>query len=324
MLIFVYGDDNFRVRKKVHQMIDAFKEKYDPTGMNTSVYPQEGAKKCELGEVMGSVRALPFLGEKRMVVVRDLVGDLTKAAMKPWEEGFKSVPESTIVVFWETLEPKALEKKPLYKALSDEAKVHAYPFPQLQGRALQQWAQQRAGELNGKLNLQAVNELVNRVGPDLWQMHNEVEKLVAYANGQEVTKEMVEELVQASFEGKIFDLIDAISKRQPAKALKLLQEERWSGASDHYLLTMLGRQVRILLGARALLDQNLRASKQELASVMGVHPFVAQKALAQAKGFDIETLKATHELLYQFDRQMKTGQINAEMAVDLTAVKLMQ
>ncbi|MDG1950724.1 MAG: DNA polymerase III subunit delta, partial [bacterium] len=187
-----------------------------------------------------------------------------------------------------------------------------------------QWVQQRASELKGSLQAQALNELVNRVGPDLWQMHNEVEKVVAFANGREVTKEMVEELVQASFEGKIFDLIDAISKRQPARAIKLLQEERWSGASDHYLLTMLGRQVRILLGARALLDQNPRASKQELASTMGVHPFVAQKALSQAKGFDTQTLIATHELLYKFDKQMKTGQISAEMAVDLTAVKLMQ
>lgn len=324
MLIFVYGDDTFRVKQKVDQMVEAFKQKYDPTGMNTSRYPAEGAKKCELGEVMGSVRAMPFLGERRMVVVQDLVGGLTKAAMKPWHEGFLSAPDSTIVVFWETLEPKALEKKALFKALKEEAEIHTYAFPQLEGRALQTWVESRVKELGGSIERQAVGEITQRVGPDLWQMHNELSKLVAYASGNAITKQMVEELVQTNFEGRIFDLIDAVSKRQPAKALKLLQEERWAGASDHYLLTMLGRQVRILLGAKSLLEENPRASKQELASVMGVHPFVAQKALAQARNLALETLMETHQLLYRFDKQMKTGQISAQMAVDLTSVKLMQ
>ena len=71
-----------------------------------------------------------------------------------------------------------------------------------------------------------------------------------YAGGQPITITMVDELVHASFEGKIFSLIDAVSQRRPTEAIRLLQEERWSGANDHYLMTMLGRQVRILRGRR--------------------------------------------------------------------------
>jgi len=103
-----------------------------------------------------------------------------------------------------------------------------------------------------------------------------------------------------------------------------LQEERWSGANDHYLLTMLGRQVRILLGARALLDENPQASKQELADTLKIHSFVAQKALTQARGFSLEHLKAVHDLLFEFDVQMKRGGIQADLAVDLMTVKLTQ
>ncbi|TAL49875.1 DNA polymerase III subunit delta [Patescibacteria group bacterium] len=324
MLIFVYGDDTFRVQEKVRQLIRAFRQKHDQSGLNLSEFLGSSKKGLELGEVMGAVRVLPFLGRKRMVVVRGLVDAMKKADMVAWVDGFMKTPDSTIVVFWETVESKSLEKKPLYIALKGAAEVHQYPFPFLQGTELHRWVQQRVAERGGSVDAGALRGLVERIGADLWQMDNEIGKLVAYANGQVITVAMVDELVHASFEGKIFQLIDAVSQRRPGDAIRLLQEERWSGANDHYLLTMLGRQVRILLGARALLDENPRVSKEDLAKTLDIHPFVAQKALAQARGFTLEHLKQVHDLLFEFDLAMKTGGIDADLAVDLTTVKLTQ
>ncbi len=324
MLIFVYGDDTFRAQEQVRKLTAAFRVKFDPTGLNLAEFPGASKKGFELGEVIGAVHALPFLGRKRMVVVRDLIDATKKGEMGAWVEGFLRTPESTIVVFWESLESKSLEKKPLFVALKDAVEVHHYPFPALQGAELNRWVQARVRERGGVIEAPALRALVERVGADLWQMDNEVGKLVAYASGTAIAVAMVDELVHASFEGKIFQLIDAVSQRRPAEAIRLLQEERWSGANDHYLLTMLGRQVRILLGARAMLDENPRASKEELARMLDIHPFVAQKALAQAKGFSLEHLKAVHDLLFEFDLAMKTGGIDSDLAVDLTTVRLIQ
>ncbi|MCR4314565.1 MAG: DNA polymerase III subunit delta [Candidatus Uhrbacteria bacterium] len=321
MLIFVYGDDSFRVQEKVRRLVRVFHEKFDPTGLNLAEFP--GNKKAvELGEVMGAVHALPFLGQKRMVVVRDLIDSTKKPEMGIWVEGFKRTPESTIVVFWESTEPKALEKKPLYQELAGLAQVHRYVFPSLQGAEISRWVEARVKNRGGTMEASALRALVEKVGGDLWQMDNEIGKLVAYASGQSISTAMINELVHASFEGKIFQLIDAVSQRRPADAIRLLQEERWSGANDHYLLTMLGRQVRILLGARAMLDENPRATSQELAGTLDIHPFVAQKALTQARGFTLANLKTVHDMLFQFDVQMKSGGIDADLAVDLTTVKL--
>ncbi len=297
----------------------AFGEKFDPTGLNTAEY----SGKLDPGQVIQSARSMPFMGQKRMVVVRDLIGSTKKADMNVWVEGLKDAPESSIVIFWETEEPAKLEKKPLFKALQDSAEVHHYAFPQLKGAQLTAWVSERVRARSGSINSGALRALIERVGPDLWQMDHEIGKLVAFADTQEIEVGMVDKLVHASFEGKIFDLIDAISRRNSKQAIRLLQEERWSGANDHYLLTMLGRQVRILLGARAILDENPSADKQELASIMGLHPFVASKALTQARGFSLEHLRHVHEQLFVFDRQLKTGQVQADMAVDLVAMKLM-
>lgn len=324
MLIMIYGDDSFRVNQKVKQMRDAFREKFDLTGMNTQTYPADGSTKYDVGEILQAVCSYPFLGSKRMVLIRDLIGSLKKADQQVWLDGFSRMPESTIVVLWESDSTKSIEKKSLFVELSKLAESHAYPYPVLEPIQLNRWVQERVKEFGGKIEDSALRSLIERVGTDLWQMSHEIEKLIAFANGVSINVSIVDELVHANFEGKIFELMDAISKKQTKRALELLVEERLSGANDHYLLTMLGRQVRVLLSARSLLDENPRASKQELADTLSIHPFVAQKAIEQAKGFSFTDLRKAHDFLFDFDYKLKSGRIKADLAVDLVTDQLIQ
>lgn len=319
MLIFVYGDDSFRVQEKARELQTAFQKKFDPTGLNFASFGAD----AKPGEVLQAVQSLPFMSQKRMVVIRDLVASTKKDGEETWAALAKT-PESSIVVLWETADAKTVEKKPLYATLKAGADVHAYPFPILEGAALSKWASDRVRARGGQIASDALNELCDRVGGDLWQMDNEIGKLVAYASGRAIVHADVDELVRATFEGEIFALVDAVSRKQGAQAVKLLQQERWSGASDFQIFGMLARQVRILLGARALLDADPRASSQELANDMNVHPFVAQKALDQARKFTFADLRAVHDMLFAYDAGMKSGYLDAELAVDLVTTALVR
>jgi len=323
MLILVYGDDSFRVQEKVKELQAAFQKKFDPTGLNFATF-QADAKP---GEILQAVGSLPFMSQKRMVVIRDLISTTKKDGEGTWSSLAKT-PESSIVVLWETAEPKAIEKKSFFQTVKNGADVHAYPFPVLDGSVLIRWMTDRVKLRGGTIAADAARELCDRVGGDLWQMDNEIAKLISYAwrgsGTPPITKEMIEELVRASFEGEIFALIDAVSRKQAAQAVKLLRQERWSGASDFSIFGMLARQVRILIGARALLDEDPRVSPQRFADEMGVHPFVAQKALDQARKFSLDDLRATHDLMFKYDAGMKSGYIDAEMAVDLVVAALVR
>ncbi|MBI5369927.1 DNA polymerase III subunit delta [Candidatus Uhrbacteria bacterium] len=317
MLILIYGDDTFRVQEKVRHMRQAFLDKFDKSGMNLAEFPVKGSSAIVASEVLQAACSYPFLSPKRMVIVEGLISATKKDEQSVWVQGLARIPQSTIVVLWESIEPAALEKKPFFKELLKMAEVHTYPFVNLQGPALSKWASDRVGARGARMSRTALQELVTRVGGDLWRLSQEIEKLIAYASGQEVTKEMVEALVEASFEGKIFELMDAISKRQPARALQLLKQERLSGNDDHYVLTMLGRQVRILLSTRCFLDEHPGANKNQVAEAIGVHPFVASKAVEQARLFSFDHLSKAHDLLFSFDQKLKTGRISAGLAVDL-------
>jgi len=325
MLICIYGDDTFRAREKVRQMQDAFREKFDPSGLNTTIFPEEGKTTIEVGAALQAMCSAPFLAPKRLVILKDLLSSWKKADVTVWKEGVSHVPESSIVIFWETAEPAVIEKNILFQELQKQGQVHGYSFPKLKEVALEKWVRERIKLLGGTMENHALRLLVEYSGADLWRLQTELEKLVAYAEGQEITEEMVREMVPASFEEHVFAFIDAVSQKDGKRILELLREERWAGTSDHYLLSMLTRQIRLLLGARALFEKHQgRISKDQLKDGLSVHPFVAQKLLFQLKGFSLDVLREAHGVLYHYDRFIKSGQLDAELAVDLFLTRLSQ
>ncbi len=322
MLLIVYGDDNFRGQEKVSQLKAAFRDKHDPRGTNIETFPGKDGK-FDAPAALQSVSTMPFLSKHRMVIIRDLLSTTKKEQSPLWETGLQRIPDSTIVILWETGDVAAIEKKPLFKKLSVIEGARMYPFDGLAGVSLTKWIVERVKSQSGLIEPNAVRSLIERVGTDLWQMHQEIDKLIAYANGKTITETMTIELVNASFEGKIFELVDALSKKDSRHAVQLLEEERFAGSDDHYILSMFSRQIRLLIGARAVLDENPRATNSDIATQLDVHPFVATKVLVQAKNFTLKKLLGAHEKLFEFDRAMKNGGIDVDLAVDLLATDLL-
>lgn len=326
MVILVYGDDSFRAREKVNELKAAFAKKFDPTGFNLSVFPDQKTGKIDVSEVFRSAAAAPFMATKRMVVAQDFIALAKKdeEKNKTIVEGLPKIPTDTILVLWETAEPKELEKKPLFKKLEKISEVHFYPFPKLEGTALSKWTSQRIVGYGATVAPEALRALIERAGDDLWQLNSEIQKLVAYADGEQITKEMVDKLVRASFDSNIFALMDAVSSHKAAQVLQLLEEERASGAHDGYIFSMLLRQIRILLSVRLAMEENPRANQNEIASILDLHPFVAGKAVQQARNVSVNKLRQIHDLLYAFDTGMKSGKYTDKISVDLVVVELLK
>jgi DNA polymerase-3 subunit delta len=154
-------------------------------------------------------------------------------------------------------------------------------------------------------------------------MNSEIEKLISFGNGRTITETMVKELVNVSFEGKIFELVDTLSKRDTRRTIQILEEERLAGSDDYYILSMFSRQIRLLISARSLLETNSKIDKSFLAKELNIHPFVATKILVQAKNFTLDKLLNVHNTLFSFDQGVKNGEITINLAVDLIATKLL-
>jgi len=323
MMIFVYGENAHFVRRKVEELKTHFTAKFDPSGMNLVEFPLSGGD-VELGSVVQAMQTPPFLGEKRMVVVRGLISKETKASADPWIAALERIPESTIAVFEDTESMKKFEKRILFTEFSKHEGSHVYPYGAVDAATATQFAVQETVRLALQITRPQLSRVVAMIGNDILQIENELQKLAAYANNASVTEDAIQELIRASVTDQMFALMDAVSNQDTKTALTLLEDQRASGSTDFHLFAMLLRQLRLLIAARDVLDRNPRAGKQDLANALQLHPFVAQKSLYQAKRFTSPALRALHHESYLFDLAIKTGKMKADIAVDRLVVGILK
>lgn len=153
------------------------------------------------------------------------------------------------------------------------------------------------------------------VGTDLERLSHELDKLAAYAAARSITRDDVSLLVERHVEENIFALTDALGNRQAADAARLLEQEYEAGSDPLGLFAMLARQVRLLVATASYLGAHVGAGSSQVAEALALHPFVAQKTVAQAKRYSWDQLLHMHGQLSLAERSIKTGRTRPEDAL---------
>ena len=321
MIIFLYGPDTFRSRRQLKKMTEKFKADRDPEGLNVAVLDVD---KTDFGMVMEQILSMPFLAEKRMVVLENILsatkkGDLQEEILKRIEE--KTSPEENVYVFWEgTGKPKTKVGKELLSRLLKEK--YAQEFPELSGPKLSAWIDVEVEEKKGKISKHALQLLVQNTGSDMWLVNSLVEQLIAYKGTDEIQTEDVNLFTEANIDDSIFNLVDAIVAGQTKEVYKMIRQQYKIGKDPHYIFSMLLRQFRILLELRDIYDREDNVQSDVLAKALGLHPFVVKKSLPFVKKYDLKTLKDIYKELLNFDIKIKTGSTDPVLLLDLFVGKL--
>jgi len=295
--------------------------------LNTTVLD---GNKVTMGELRHACDAIPFLSERRLVIVHGLLsrlgggrkgGSSQDAYLKELAAYLPQLPPTTRLIFVEerTLPPS----HPILKVAKEERKrrkgfVREFNLPRED--ALPRWIRQRVEEQGGRVSSEAVALLAALVGNDLRQLDQEIEKLLLYADGRQITSRDVRLLVGRARETSIFDLVDQVSRRRTDVALRLLHRLLDEGESPLYLLAMLARQIRILIQIAELQEQGM--NRREIAARLNLHPFVVKKGLNQARNFSMAQLEAAHERLVETDWAIKTGEMEDVLALEMLIVNL--
>ncbi len=292
--------------------------------LNTTVF--DGAR-VTLAELKNTCDTIPFLAQRRMVIVQGLLSRLVSSATgkergKPsgWQKRYRDglaeylphLPETTRLVF---VEPGQLANNHpiLRQAQQDEfGYVRAFEPP----KDLIRWVHRRATDKGGQFSPQAAAALVSAVGDDQRLLDQEIEKLLTYTNQERpVSSQDVSLLVPYAQEAVIFNAVDALGQRDGAKAARLLHNLLDHGNEPLYLFAMVVRQFRLLIQIKELSDEGL--SPPDIAKKIKLHPYPTRKLYTQARNFRQEQLERVHRQLLKLDVQIKTGRINSVVALDL-------
>jgi DNA polymerase-3 subunit delta len=331
MFYVFHGDDQFGMSEALAGLRGKLADGDRVMGdLNTTTL--EG-RRTTFGEIRHACDAVPFMADRRLVIVHSLLAHLVPGGKgqsnAEWKRKFLEelsdylphLPSTTRLIF---VEEKALKPShPILKVAKEEGKRgrgHIREFPLPKESKLPRWIRERAEEKGGEISHEAVTVLAALVGTDLRLLDQEIEKLLLYADGRRVTSDDVALLVSRARETSIFDLVDCVGRRQTGPALKLLHRMLDEGEPALYLLAMLARQVRILIQVKELSKKDM--NQVEIARDLNMHPFVAKKGLEQARNFDMSQLEAAHEKLVEADWAIKTGQAQDVLALDALVVAL--
>lgn len=141
------------------------------------------------------------------------------------------------------------------------------------------------------LSEDAARDLAEACAGDLARAGQELEKLMLFAAGRgRITPADVQALVPAEASFTLFEISDAIGRRDTARALKLVQEMLRQNTPPLLIASLIAGQVRKLLKGK----EGVRE---------GVHPSVRD----QARKFSVKELAEALERLFEADVELRSG-----------------
>ncbi len=328
MFFLLHGDNEFEISERVAD----FKQKIGDDSMRDLNITVLDGRKTTLSEVQHAADSIPFLADKRLVIVEGLLTRLASrkpkdstdeaapsGAAKDFLNGLVDyvprLPDTTRLVFVEFQPLNA--KHPLIKLAEQQKGKTNIDCPQPAAGELPRWITDRAKKHGGSIEFAAAQRLAALIGGDLRRLDSELNKLITYVNAQRsITEKDVNLLVSDASTSSVFDLVDALGKRDGKRAVHELHHLLDQGENPLGLLAMIVRQYRLLILVKEMQGRNL--SPDAMAKELGQHPFAIKKINEQARNYrDIAQLEAIYRRLLEIETEIKTGQTGDVLALDL-------
>jgi DNA polymerase-3 subunit delta len=268
------------------------------------------ARDATAEDVIAACNSMGLFGGERLVIVEE--AERWKAADVKEIVAYLATPAPATVLALVAEEIKA--DAALTKAVAKAGQVLAYEVPK---RRLPEWVAEQFGRYGAKADADACRALVEMVGDDFDELQSEVDKLATWAAGDQITLRDVEQMAAGRAETAIFSLTDAWGRRDVAAVLSSAEAilERTHRPRSGELMRMVGSMVNHVGRVRRcqrLADQGVRP--RDAAGQLKMHPFVAEKAFAQAANFSAEELGYAIVRLSELDAATKGG---SRMPADL-------
>ncbi|MCC6616864.1 MAG: DNA polymerase III subunit delta [Anaerolineae bacterium] len=318
----LHGDDDLRIEEETERLRQQFSDSPN-AGLNTTVF--DGTQ-AEIGDILGAALAFPFLADTRLVIVKDLLAHLTrkgagnvgKKALESLADQLAQLPDWARLILVERRKIDERNKIVQLARGSDGGKELLYTVP----KDTTGWILQRAqNTYQAQIEQRAAAALASVTQADLRAADNELLKLILYVDGtRPVTEADVALLTPYVAETSMFAMVDAIAEGRTQVAIASIQRLLEQQEDPFSIFGMIARQFRLLLLAKEYLVGG--GYPKDLASVLGIHPYPAEKVARQSRSFSLEQLETIYRSVQDYDLRIKTGRIDALLALELLVAGL--
>lgn len=307
-MYLLYGEEDY-LRK---QYRDKLKDALVPLDDTMNYHYYEG-KDINVGEIIDLAETLPFFADRRVIILEN--SGLCKSGGDALADYLKQPAESVIIILVETQTDK---RSRLFKVIKEQGRV--CEFIAQNEQTLKRWIASLAKQDNKKISEATTEYFLDKTGTDMANIRTEWEKLVCYAMDREVIeKEDIEVICTQRVSNRIFDMVEAIAKKQQKEALDMYHDLLSLKEPPMGILALIARQFNLMLQVKELQQKGLGG--RLIADKVGLAPFIVQKYERQASKFKMKELKEALSACVEADEAVKTGRLNDVLSIELLIIE---
>lgn len=261
-------------------------------------------------EIAGLASSFPFGSEKKIIIVKEFDKLRDKKNLTNY---LKSPALFTTLILLGSSDTSVTDTEP-YKTLAEYGYI--FEARELKGARLVDWVRNQA-EKNGK-TISAENAflMIDISGEKKDILEAQLEKIFIYlGDKKEIDHDAITSLSAKLKEYNIFDLQNAIGKRQGAQALKVAFNLLDNGTDIILIIGMLTKYFSQLSRIKELRSEGL--NDQAAARIIGTHPFFYKDYVAARGNFsDLQILNSVRALL-NADIAVKTSQTDSKTIITI-------
>jgi DNA polymerase-3 subunit delta len=289
-IYWLEGDEPFFIDQVVHYAEHKILPEAEAS-FNLSIFY---GKDADWSSVVNACMRYPMFAEKQVVILKEAqqMRDIEKL------ESYIDNPLSSTIFVVSFKEKKVDGRSKLAKTLKSKGEMLS--TKKMYDSQLPEWVNQMVASHQLTIAPKALHLLVDHIGNDLSRLQNEVEKLaVNLAGRKNITEDDIEKYIGVSKDFNVFELQDALGKRDLAKTIRIIHyfEANPKAAPIQMILPALYNYFSKVFMLYSLPN----ITEQSAAAALGVNPFFVKEYIATARRYDYEGIEKVLLLLHQYN-----------------------
>lgn len=283
--------------------------------------------KCDLQAVYDAVMQLPFMSDRKCVILNDY--DFDDASKTDFERFLSLIseipPETTVIMYFDGVETDIKYNAKFKKLVSTTEKVGGVAV-QLNHRTRAELVKMLcdgAAKRHCRMESSVGNYLVDTAGDDINLLRNELEKLCAFVGEGTVTKAHIDEVCTKTVEANIYKLSDSILGLNSTEALKTLDELFYARTEPMIILYTISSVFVDIYRVWCARGQGIQNEDVAKAFKYPANKtFLVKKAAQNLNKFDFKKISLCLEALTQADKNLKSFGLDSRSVLEQLIVKL--
>lgn len=292
---YLFGEDNYSLLQTAGLIINEV-DKYISTDFDKeTLYGNDRT----VNDIISMSTTFPFGSDKKLIYVKD--ADKLKEK-KNLTSYINSPAGFTVLIMVHNGTISGGEAEPFN---SIQKNNYLFEAAELKGHHLVQWLINTCEAKNKSISKPDAEYFIELTGEDKFILENQLEKILTYIGDKyEITFEIIRTIVSSIRVHSIFDLQDAIGKKNKAASLKISFNLLENGIEVPQIVGMLTKYFATLSKLSSLL--NSRLPRNEIAARAGIYPYFYDSYLKAKNQFTDKELYSSVNALLKADISLKT------------------